>query len=299
MEHPNIIKMKKILKPYNENYDNIYVVFEDMDSDLKNIIDNTHSDLTNEHIKFFMFQMLHGLKLLHTINIFHRDLKPANILLNSNCTLKICDFGLAKMPVDKEIINDTDMWTDYIATRWYRAPELCGAKTLPYTKSIDIWSLGCIFAEICNGYAVLKGKNVVHQLILIMNMLGKPSDEALEKYYCEKAQKFIKSYKIPANSLNLDNSINSMIDQEAVDMLYLMLNMNPQERPTVDELLENKYFDSMTKYYNSKIYDTIYDQLLDTKKTIYQTEFEFERNKNITLEEVKDLMRAEIAKSMP
>ena len=90
---------------------------------------------------------MRGLKYVHTANVYHRDLKPKNILANADCKLKICDFGLAR-PAFHDSGPTTVFWTDYVATRWYRAPELCGSFFTKYTPAIDIWSVGCIFAEI-------------------------------------------------------------------------------------------------------------------------------------------------------
>ena len=98
--------------------------------------------------------------------MYHRDLKPKNILANADCKLKICDFGLAR-PAFHDSGPTTVFWTDYVATRWYRAPELCGSFFTKYTPAIDIWSIGCIFAEILSGRPLFPGKNVVHAYINI------------------------------------------------------------------------------------------------------------------------------------
>ena len=111
---------------------------------------------------------------MHTANVYHRDLKPKNILANADCKLKICDFGLAR-PSFHDSGPTTVFWTDYVATRWYRAPELCGSFFTKYTPAIDIWSIGCIFAEILNGKPLFPGKNVVHQLEIITDLLGTPA----------------------------------------------------------------------------------------------------------------------------
>lgn len=111
--------------------------------------------------------------------VFHRDLKPKNILANSDCKLKICDFGLARPAFND--MPQTVFWTDYVATRWYRAPELCGSFFTKYTPAIDIWSIGCIFAEILLGKPLFPGRNVVHQLELITDLLGTPSSEVISK----------------------------------------------------------------------------------------------------------------------
>ncbi|XP_034200976.1 mitogen-activated protein kinase 16 isoform X2 [Prunus dulcis] len=125
LRHPDIVEIKHILlPPSRREFKDIYVVFELMESDLHQVI-KANDDLTPEHYQFFLYQLLRGMKYIHTANVFHRDLKPKNILANADCKLKICDFGLARVA-----FNDTPtaiFWTDYVATRWYRAPELCGS----------------------------------------------------------------------------------------------------------------------------------------------------------------------------
>ncbi|KAF3611328.1 hypothetical protein DY000_02050173 [Brassica cretica] len=158
LRHPDIVEIKHVmLPPSRREFRDIYVVFELMESDLHQVI-KANDDLTPEHYQFFLYQLLRGLKFIHTANVFHRDLKPKNILANSDCKLKICDFGLARVS-----FNDAPsaiFWTDYVATRWYRAPELCGSFFSKYTPAIDIWSIGCIFAEMLTGKPLFPGKNV-------------------------------------------------------------------------------------------------------------------------------------------
>lgn len=135
-----------------------------------------NDDLSPDHHQFFLYQLLRGLKFVHSAKVFHRDLKPKNILANSDCKLKICDFGLARPALDPNPYH-TIYWTDYVATRWYRAPELCGSFFARYSPAIDIWSVGCIFAEILLGKPLFPGRNVVQQLELITDLLGKPAAE--------------------------------------------------------------------------------------------------------------------------
>ncbi|XP_052878527.1 mitogen-activated protein kinase 9-like isoform X2 [Gossypium arboreum] len=179
LRHPDVVQIKHImLPPSRREFRDIYVVFELMESDLHQVI-RANDDLTPEHHQFFLYQLLRGLKYIHAANVFHRDLKPKNILANADCKLKICDFGLARVS-----FNDAPsaiFWTDYVATRWYRAPELCGSFFSKYTPAIDIWSIGCIFAEMLIGKPLFPGKNVVHQLDLMTDMLGTPSAESISK----------------------------------------------------------------------------------------------------------------------
>lgn len=118
-------------------------------------------------------------RLCLAAKVFHRDLKPKNILANSDCKLKVCDFGLARPSFND--MPTTIFWTDYVATRWYRAPELCGSFFAKYSPAIDIWSIGCIFAEILLGKPLFPGRNVVHQLELITDLLGTPSPQVVAK----------------------------------------------------------------------------------------------------------------------
>lgn len=105
------------------------------------------------------------------------DLKPANVLIDSSCLAKVADFGLARSVASK--YRDTGVFTDYIATRWYRAPEIVlGSKK--YSKAIDVWSVGCIFAEMVTGRAIFPGKSTIHQIRLIIELLGRPKDEDIK-----------------------------------------------------------------------------------------------------------------------
>lgn len=111
-------------------------------------------------LQYFLYQILRGLKYVHSANVLHRDLKPSNLLLNANCDLKIGDFGLARTT------SETDFMTEYVVTRWYRAPELL-LNCSEYTAAIDIWSVGCILGEIMTRQPLFPGKDYVHQLRLI------------------------------------------------------------------------------------------------------------------------------------
>jgi mitogen-activated protein kinase 15 len=120
-----------------------------------------------------MYQIAKGIKFLHSAEIIHRDLKPSNLLLNSDCTMKICDFGLARSLVADKYSQDIIL-TEEVATRWYRAPEvLLGSQT--YGKSADIWSIGCILAEILIGKPLFPGTSTLNQLERIISFTGKPS----------------------------------------------------------------------------------------------------------------------------
>lgn len=115
-------------------------------------------------LQYFLYQILRGLKYIHSANVLHRDLKPSNLLLNANCDLKICDFGLAR------VTSETDFMTEYVVTRWYRAPELL-LNSSDYTAAIDVWSVGCIFMELMDRKPLFPGRDHVHQLRLLMEVI--------------------------------------------------------------------------------------------------------------------------------
>ena len=151
LQHENIVKIKDILPPPSlENFKDMYILYELMDTDLHQII-RSSQPLSDEHGQFFIYQLLRGLKYIHSANVLHRDLKPSNILLNANCDLRICDFGLARTSSEKEYM------TEYVVTRWYRAPELL-LSCAEYTAAIDIWSCGCIFAELLGRKPLFPGR---------------------------------------------------------------------------------------------------------------------------------------------
>jgi serine/threonine protein kinase len=138
--------IKTILKPDSrKEFNEIYVVSELMETDLTQVI-KSNQPLSDEHIQFFLYQTLRGLKYMHSAGILHRDLKPRNLLVNSNCDLKICDFGLARAVIPL-FQTQSAVMTDYIATRWYRAPEVI-LSWKKYSTAIDVWSVGCILAEL-------------------------------------------------------------------------------------------------------------------------------------------------------
>ncbi|KAJ6771033.1 MITOGEN-ACTIVATED PROTEIN KINASE [Salix koriyanagi] len=283
LRHPDIVEIKHILlPPSRREFKDIYVVFELMESDLHQVI-KANDDLTPEHYQFFLYQLLRGLKYIHTANVFHRDLKPKNILANADCKLKICDFGLARVA-----FHDTPtaiFWTDYVATRWYRAPELCGSFFSKYTPAIDIWSIGCIFAELLTGKPLFPGKNVVHQLDLMTDLLGTPSPEAIARVRNEKARRYLSSMRkkrpIPF-SQKFPNA-----DPLALRLLERMLAFEPKDRPTAEEALADPYFKGLAKVEREP-----------TAQPVTKMEFEFERRR-ITKEDVKELIYREILEYHP
>ncbi|XP_024959325.1 mitogen-activated protein kinase 15-like [Cynara cardunculus var. scolymus] len=283
LRHPDIVEIKRImLPPSRRAFKDIFVVFELMESDLHQVI-KANDDLTHEHHRFFLYQMLRALKYMHTANVYHRDLKPKNILANANCKLKICDFGLARVA-----FNDAPtavLWTDYVATRWYRAPELCGSFSSKYTPAIDIWSIGCIFAEVLTGRPLFPGKSVVHQLELITDLLGTPSADIISGVRNDKARKYLmdmrKKQPVPFSQKFVN------VDPFALRLLQRLLAFDPKDRPTAEEALADPYFKGLAKLEREP-----------SCQSISKLEFEFERRR-VTKEDIRELIFWEILEYHP
>jgi serine/threonine protein kinase len=283
LRHPDIVEIKHImLPPSRREFKDIYVVFELMESDLHQVI-KANDDLTKEHYQFFLYQLLRALKYIHTANVFHRDLKPKNILANANCKLKICDFGLARVAFHDT--PTTIFWTDYVATRWYRAPELCGSFFSKYTPAIDIWSIGCIFAEVLTGKPLFPGKNVVHQLDLMTDLLGTPSMDTISRVRNEKARRYLTTMR-KKQGVSFGQKFPNA-DPLALRLLERLLAFDPKDRPTAEEALADPYFKGLAKVEREPCC-----------QPITKMEFEFERRR-VTKDDIRELIFREILEYHP
>lgn len=247
-KHENIINLYKIQDPMNfDRFNEVYIVQELMQTDLHRVI--TTQNLTDEHCQYFIYQLLRGLKLLHSANVIHRDLKPSNLLINSNCDLKICDFGLARIDEQEDVVSGHEsekisMLTEYVATRWYRAPEIMLTSS-QYSKLIDIWSCGCILAELFLRRPLFPGKDYRNQLLLIFEIVGTPLGEDMRSVKSRNAREYIRSLPFyrKVDFKKLFANKNSL----GVDLLEKMLCFNPKNRITVEKLLEHPY---LQEYHN-------------------------------------------------
>nr|AKA43798.1 mitogen-activated protein kinase 7 [Neopyropia yezoensis]AYN44121.1 mitogen-activated protein kinase 7 [Neopyropia yezoensis] len=238
--HENVIVIKDVYLPSSDGLDfqDVYTVTELMDTDLHQII-TSNQQLSDEHCQYFTYQILRALKHIHSAHVLHRDLKPSNILLNGNCDLKICDFGLAR------VANPDDhagFLTAYVATRWYRAPEIM-LSWREYTNAVDMWSVGCMLAEIIGRKPLFPGRDYIHQLKLVTDTIGTPSSEDIQYINSARARRYIES--LPPKAKVEMGTLFPAASDVLRDLLDRMLIFDPRRRITVEEALEHPYLTSL------------------------------------------------------
>lgn len=235
----NIISILDIVKPHSyEAFHEVYLIQELMETDLHRVIRS--QKLSDDHAQYFTYQILRALKAIHSAEVIHRDLKPSNLLLNANCDLKVCDFGLARslFTAERKEGSETGLMTEYVATRWYRAPEIM-LTFKQYSKAIDIWAVGCILAEMISGRPLFPGRDYHDQLSLILNVLGTPS---LDDFYAIKSHRsrdYIR--QMPFRKRKPFKMLFPTAPPAALDFLEKTLTFSPKNRATVEELLAHPY----------------------------------------------------------
>ncbi|KAF8329521.1 kinase-like domain-containing protein, partial [Cantharellus anzutake] len=205
-------------------------------ADLYQII-RSGQTLTDAHIRYFTYQILRGVKFIHSADVIHRDLKPGNLLVNSDCELKICDLGLSRGYNTKLQENERSDLTEYVATRWYRGVWRVVWRLTVFP--VDMWSIGCILGELMGGKPIFKGKDYVDQLNLILGLLGTPSDVTIQRIGSEKARAYIRN--LPFKKLKPWSEIFPNSDPDAVDLLSKLLTFDPSQRLTVNQALEHPF----------------------------------------------------------
>ncbi|KAG8387738.1 hypothetical protein BUALT_Bualt02G0052600 [Buddleja alternifolia] len=276
LDHENVVAIKDVIPPpLRREFTDVYIATELMDTDLHQII-RSNQGLSEEHCQYFLYQLLRGLKYIHSAGVIHRDLKPSNLLLNANCDLKICDFGLARPN------SENDAMTEYVVTRWYRAPELL-LNSSEYTAAIDVWSVGCIFMELMNRKPLFAGKDHVHQMHLLIELLGTPTDADLDFTRNEDARRYIR--QLPRHPRQNLVKAFPHVNPLAVDLIDKMLTVNPTKRITVEAALEHPYL--------ARLHD-----VADEPVCLAPFSFDFEQQM-LTEDQIKDMIYKEALELNP
>lgn len=264
LRHENLIDVRVVYVPgEKDKFEDIYIIAGLMETDLASVL-KSPQPLSDDHCQFFFYQIARGLKYLHSAAVVHRDLKPRNLLVNSNCDLKICDYGLARVRyADQDFV--TCPMTEYVCTRWYRAPEVLSSCN-DFGMPIDMWSVGCIFAEMLCRKPLFPGKNTQHQLHLIIACLGAPERDVLMRIPSDKCRKFVES--LPSALPRPFSELFHMASPEAVDILCKTLCFGPEKRITAAETLQHPYL---------ALLHCMEDE--PTRTPLDTADFEFERRK--------------------
>ncbi|XP_067872984.1 cyclin-dependent kinase 11B isoform X5 [Heterodontus francisci] len=231
-QHPNIVTVREIV--VGSNMDKIYIVMNYVEHDLKSLMETMKQPFLPGEVKTLMIQLLKGVRHLHDNWILHRDLKTSNLLLSHSGILKIGDFGLAR-----EYGSPLKPYTPVVVTLWYRTPELLlGAKE--YSTAIDLWSVGCIFAEFLTQKPLFPGKSEIDQINKIFKELGTPSEKIWPGYNELPAVKKMTFTEYPFN--NLRKRFGALLSDQGFDLMNKFLTYCPAKRITAEEALKHEYF---------------------------------------------------------
>ncbi|XP_042264891.1 STKc_p38 domain-containing protein [Thunnus thynnus] len=230
IQHENVICLLDVFTPDSspEKFQTFYMVMPFVAQDLGHIMKKRR--LTDRIITYLFYQLLRGLKYIHSAGIIHRDLKPGNLAVNENCELKILDFGLARQ-------TESEM-TGYVVTRWYRAPEVI-FNWMHYSQTVDVWSAACILAEMITGKVLFPGHDSIDQLKKILRLTGTPDSSLVQKMQSKDAQSYVQGLP-PQKKKNFKEVFPSM-DEKAVDLLEGMLLLDPETRLTAKQGLSQPF----------------------------------------------------------
>jgi len=237
LSHSNVIKLREVIR---EN-ETLFFVFEHMKENLYQLVKDRYERgdkaMPEATLRNILLQIVEGLAYMHKHGFFHRDLKPENVLCNGTDTIKLGDFGLARE------IRSRPPFTDYVSTRWYRAPEVLLHST-SYNSAIDMWAVGCIIPELCTFRPLFPGNSEIDQMFKICALLGTPSENQWSDGYLLASKMH---YKFPQFSGSSLNQVMVSASPDVIKLVHLLLQWNPARRPTAQQLLNNAFFTSPNK----------------------------------------------------
>ena len=231
LRHPNIVDFREAFKRKG----NLFLVFEFVDRDLLQLLQSKPSGLDPNLIRHLMFQLCKAISYLHSQDVIHRDIKPENLLVDNDYNLKLCDFGFAR-----KVLQGQNGLTDYVATRWYRSPELLLTNGV-YGPGVDYWAAGCIMGELTDGNPMFPGENETDQLFCIEKVLGNLPQEQVNIFYSNPIYngKTLKSVNKPET---LERRYMGKLSKVAISFMKGLLEMDPKKRLNGDNVFKHPYF---------------------------------------------------------
>mmetsp|Transcript_21371 Transcript_21371/g.9859 ORF Transcript_21371/g.9859 Transcript_21371/m.9859 type:complete len:238 (+) Transcript_21371:1168-1881(+) len=233
MKHENIVSLKEAFRRKGK----LYLVFEFVERNLLEVLELKPNGIGQDNVKRHIYQICRAIESCHAKEVIHRDIKPENLLIGDDGSVKICDFGFARtLPLRGTM-------TDYVATRWYRAPELLlGCPR--YGKPVDTWAIGCIMGELTDGQPLFPGESEIDQLYVIQKVLGPLTPELQEMFM--RNPRYI-GYKFPQSTApqTLERRYLGKLSKQALSFMKGLLRLEASERLTMQDALNHSYFEDL------------------------------------------------------
>ncbi|XP_060607727.1 cyclin-dependent kinase-like 5 isoform X6 [Ruditapes philippinarum] len=231
LKQENIVELREAFRRKGK----LYLVFEYVERNMLELLEEQANGVAPEKVRSYTYQLCKAIHWCHSNDIIHRDIKPENLLISNTDTLKLCDFGFART------INggSTGVYTDYVATRWYRSPELLlGA---PYGKAVDIWSIGCILGELADGQPLFPGESEIDQLYVIQKIVGQLPPDQMNLFYNNAR---FSGLKFPSVSKpqSIEKRYHGILSSVMIDFMNQTLRLEPSDRFTIEECLNHVVF---------------------------------------------------------
>lgn len=247
LKHGNLVNLLEVFRRKRK----LHLVFEFIDRSALDELDAAPNGLEEEKLHKITYQVLKAVEFCHFNNIIHRDVKPENILVSKQYVVKLCDFGFAR-----NLGGPGADYTDYVATRWYRAPELLVGDT-QYGTSVDVWAIGCVFAELLTGRPLWPGKSDIDQLYNIVKTQGPLTQRHVHIFSSNSYFRDVKIPEVlPENMVSVDARFRSY-SAGAIPFMKSCLNMEPSDRLTCTQLIQHKYFDGFRDWFEPELDDLI------------------------------------------
>ncbi len=281
LSHENVVQFQESFIHKGD----FFLVFEYVEKNLLEVLEESPKGLNPQLIRSFVYQMCKAVSYLHKNNMIHRDVKPENLLIDEKLNLKLCDFGFARKIKLNQENNNIDTMTDYVATRWYRSPELLLSGGI-YGPEVDYWAIGCIMGELADGNPMFPGENEVDQLDCIIKILGNLPENLINMYYENPIYNEKELFKVKKPE-TLERRYLGVLSPTAIDFMKGLLEMDPNKRLNGETVFKHKYFSIFMDNKEEKT-KTITNNVNEIKETNMNT---IKNNNNINNNKEIDIIK--------